>query len=201
MNGDAVEIPPNHRYAIVAAVAMDAEAIKASPAYLAASATGVGYSRMAFVIACLAQFIRNLGYAAVPMGNDTALSIPLAMDAGLGGLGRNGLLITPEYGPCVRICKVFTDLVLEPDKPASFGVTEACKQCQKCAHACGAGAIQFDPEPSYAVVCRSNNRGIERWAVDSEKCYGYWLENGACCSTCIAACPFTRRAVEKQGFS
>jgi epoxyqueuosine reductase len=191
--GAEIDISAAFQYAIVMAIAMDASAIETSPAYPAASATGVGYSRMAFAIACLAEFIRNLGYRAIPMGNDTALSIPLAIDAGLGELGRNGLLITPEYGPCVRLCKVLTDLPLMPDQPTTLGVTEICKQCRRCADACEVGAIQSDPEPSYRTVCRSNNAGIERWAVDHDRCYSFWIENGACCSTCIAACPYTHR--------
>ena len=65
------------------------------------------------------------------MGNDTALSIPLAIDAGLGELGRNGLLITPEYGACVRLCKVFTDLPLEADRPVEFGLAEICQRCRR----------------------------------------------------------------------
>jgi epoxyqueuosine reductase QueG len=128
------------------------------------------------------------------MGNDTALSIPLAIDAGLGELGRNGLLITPQYGPCVRLCKVFTDLPLMPDQPISFGVTETCMKCFKCAEACEVEAISSDPEPSYRTVSPSNNQGIVRWAVDHDKCYAFWIENSASCATCIAACPFTQRA-------
>lgn len=42
------------------------------------------------------------------MVNDISLSIPLAIEAGLGELGRNGLLITKDFGPCVRLCKIFT---------------------------------------------------------------------------------------------
>lgn len=194
MRGRAIDIPAVFRYAIVMAIAMDAAAIAASPAYPAGSATGVGYSRMAFIIACLAAFIRNLGYRAIPMGNDTALSIPLAIDAGLGELGRNGLLVTPEYGPCVRLCKVFTDLPLAPGAPAAFGLEETCRRCRRCAEACEVGAIQADPTPSYRTVSPSNNPGIVRWAVDHDACYSFWVENGASCSTCIAACPYTRRA-------
>jgi epoxyqueuosine reductase len=192
-----VEIPPEFEHAIVMAVRMDAAAIRTSPAFSAAAAVGVGYSRMAFSIACLAEFIRSLGYRAIPMGNDTALSIPLAIDAGLGELGRNGLLITPQYGPCVRLCKVFTDLPLEAGKPIEFGVTDFCRRCGKCAEACEAGAISSDPEPSFATTCPSNNPGILRWAVNKDKCYSFWVDNGGDCSTCIAVCPFTSRpAVE-----
>ena len=186
-----IQIPPEYEWAIVMAIRMDASAIRTSPAFPAATAVGIGYSRMAFTIACLAEFIRNLGYKAIPMGNDTALSIPLAIDAGLGELGRNGLLITPEYGPCVRLCKVLTDLPLKPDKPIEFGAAEFCRQCRRCAEACEVGAIQLAPEPSFDVVCRSNNHGILRWAVNHDKCYSFWVQNGADCSTCIAVCPFT----------
>lgn len=195
--GNPVEIPPEFEYAIVMAVAMDPAAIQTSPAFSAETAVGMGYSRMAFCIACLAEFIRNLGYRAIPMGNDTALSIPLAIDAGLGELGRNGLLITPQYGSCVRLCKVFTDLPLEADKPIEFGVADVCRRCGKCAEACEVGAIQSEPEPSFDVVCPSNNPGILRWAVNQDKCYSFWVDNGGDCSTCVAACPFTSRPAVK----
>jgi len=194
-DGTPVEIPAEFRYAVVMVVRMDAAAILDTPTFRAGTATGVGYSRMAFCIACLAEFVRNLGYRALPMGNDTALSIPLAVDAGLGELGRNGLLITPQYGPCVRLCKVLTDMPLQADRPISFGVGEACKTCRKCAEACEVEAISSTPEPSFEIVCRSNNTGIRRWAVDHDKCYSFWVQNGASCSTCIAACPYTQRAL------
>jgi len=189
--GNPVEIPSEFRYAIVMAVGMDPVAIRTSPAFSAATAVGIGYSRMAFTIACLAEFIRNLGYQAIPMGNDTALSIPLAIDAGLGELGRNGLLVTPQFGPCVRLCKVFTDLPIEADKPIEFGVADFCRRCGKCADACEVGAISREPESSFEVACASNNPGILRWAVNQDRCYAFFMDNGGDCSTCIAACPFT----------
>ena len=69
-------MPDTHSTAIVMAIAMDFEPIQTSQSFSA--------------IACLAEFIRKLGYGAIPMGNDTALSLPLAIDAGLGEMGRNG---------------------------------------------------------------------------------------------------------------
>jgi hypothetical protein len=190
MENESIVLPEECKYSIVMTVKMDGDAIKTSPSFTASTVTGLAYSQMAFLVGCMAEFIRNLGYIALPMGNDTALSIPLAIDAGLGQLGRNGLLITPEYGPCVRICKVFTDLPLHPDTPIAFGVPEFCKTCHKCADACEADAIQTEDEPSFNIVCRSNNKGILRWAVDHDKCYNFWIENGGECSNCIAACPF-----------
>jgi reductive dehalogenase len=196
--GRAIDIPPEIGHAIVMAVKMDEGGIMETPTFRAGTATGVGYSRMAFAIACMAEFLRNLGYRALPMGNDSALSIPLAIDAGLGELGRNGLLITPEYGPCVRICKVLTDMPLQPDRPIAFGVSDTCRTCRRCAETCEVEAISRAPDPSYGVICPSNNTGIRRWAVNHDKCYCFWVENGASCSTCIAACPYTPRAHDRR---
>ena len=193
-SGDPIDIPESHGYAIVMGIAMDREAVQTSPSYASAAATGTGYSRMAFAIACMAQFLRNLRYGAIPMGNGTALSIPLAIDAGLGQLGRNGLLVTPEFGPCVRLCKIFTDLPLEPDRPVDFGLEETCRMCTRCADACEAEAISVSREPSFEVACPSNRPGVLRWAVHADRCYDFWIRNTAACSNCIAACPFTQRA-------
>ena len=198
MDGMPIKIPDEFRFAIIMAIKMDAKAISTSPTFNACFETALAYSKIAFCIGCIAEFIRNLGYQAIPMGNDTALSIPLAIDAGLGELGRNGLLITPEYGPCVRLCKVFTDLPLLPDKPITFGVTEFCKTCKQCADACEAKAIQREKEPSYKIACPSNNLGILRWAVDQDRCYDFWIRNGGECSNCIAACPYTREEHKRR---
>jgi len=195
--GSARDLPPGAVWAIVIAIRMDAQAHRRSPDYVSGTATGVGYSRMAFAAACLSQFIRNLGYDAYPMGNDTALSIPLAIDAGLGQLGRNGLLLTQEYGACVRLCKVITDIPLVADTPSETGLHRACRNCTLCAEACKARAISRAPDPSYDIVCCSNNPGIMRWAVDHDRCYSFWVENGASCANCIAACPLTATGRER----
>jgi len=192
-----VKIPKRMENAIVMAAEMDPDGIATSPAVPAAVATGIGYSRMAFILACMGEFIRNLGYEAIQCGNDTALSIPLSIDAGLGELGRNGLLITPQHGPRVRLCKIFTDLPLEPDKPIEFGVKQFCKKCKLCAKHCEAGAISMDGEPSFRVACRSNNPGAKKWYVNAEACYQFWRENGADCSTCISVCPYNIASVRK----
>jgi ferredoxin len=190
-------IPDKFENAVVMAVEMDADGIAASPAVAAAAATGVGYSKMAFILACMGEFIRNLGYEAIQCGNDTALSVPLAIDAGLGELGRNGLLITPQYGPRIRLCKLFTDLPLEHDKPIEFGVRDYCKKCKKCAKNCKPNAISMDNEPNFEVACRSNNLGALKWHVNAELCYQFWCENSTDCSTCITVCPYNAASREK----
>ncbi|HPF17449.1 MAG TPA: reductive dehalogenase [Thermotogota bacterium] len=197
IQGRKMDISDELTYAVVVLVSMDPSNIQKSPAFPASVSTGLGYSKLAFIVACMAGFIRNLGYQALSMGNDTALSIPLAIEAGLGELGRNGLLITPELGPCVRIGKIFTDMPLEIDYPIDFGVTEFCNTCKLCAQNCESGAISSDDHPSYKTVCPSNNQGIKRWAVDHYKCYSFWVENGAECSTCIAVCPYLKKTMRQ----
>ena len=188
-----LEIPEEYRYAIAMAIEMDYPLMQTSPTGGAAAATGLGYSRMAFVAGLLAQFIRGLGYKAIPCGNDTALSVPIAVEAGLGELGRNGLLITEKFGPRVRLCKVFTDLPLVPDEPRFFGVDEFCRQCMKCAEDCPSSAISFG-EKTTEVPTVSNNPGVLKWPVNVEQCYKYWLANKMDCANCIRVCPFNKEA-------
>lgn len=189
----SVEVPEQYNYTIAIAMEMDYEAIKFSPTYIARAATGEGYSRMAYVTYLLAQFIRLIGYNAIPMGNDTACSIPVAIDAGLGELSRMGQLITPEYGPRVRLSKVFTDLPLIPDKPVDIGVWEFCRRCEKCAKYCPSQAINYG-EPTTEIHSISNRKGLLRWPIDAGKCLSFWATNGSSCSNCIRVCPFNKPA-------
>jgi epoxyqueuosine reductase len=191
--GIPIEIPDDTTHAVVMAIEMDPQGIGTTPALTSSAVVGLTYSKMAFLIACMGEFIRNLGYKAIQMGNDTALSIPLAVDAGLGELGRHGLLVTPQLGSRVRICKVFTDMDLVCDEPVDLGVQQFCKTCRKCAEACEVEAISFEEKPTFEPVCKSNNPGVLKWPINAEKCYAYWCENGGDCATCIAVCPFTVR--------
>jgi ferredoxin len=190
--GKPFDLPAGVEWALVMCVPMNRDGIAKSPDYAASAATGRAYSMMAFVAACVAELIRRLGYRAISCGNGTALSIPLAIDAGLGVIGRSGMLLTREFGPFVRICKVFTDLPLEPDEPQSERPDDLCRKCKACARKCPAGAISDADEPNWDAPTISNNPGVLRWPVDPEKCYSFWVENGADCSNCIAVCPYGR---------
>lgn len=191
---EPIEFPEGIEYAIVMLIEMDYHALKTSPALPSSITTGSGYSRMAFAIACMAEFLRKLGYRAIPAGNDTGVSVPLAVKAGLGQFGRNGLLITPKYGQRVRICKVFTDLPLVPNKPIDFGVTQFCRVCKKCAQSCPSKSISYDTDPTWQTPWDtiSNNNGTYKWYVNVDTCYDYWVKNSADCSNCIRVCPFTK---------
>ena len=188
--GDPIEIPEEYRYAIVMGIGMDYEDIQRSPAVI--PSTDLGYSQMAFVATSLAEFIRLLGHDAIPAGNDMALSIPLAVDAGLGELGRNGLLITKEFGPRLRLCKVFTTLPLEPDEPANIRVQDYCEKCNKCAvHCPGQAILKEERTDQPRSIC--NNSGVLKWPIDAEKCLDWWYRNGSTgCANCIRVCPWNK---------
>jgi epoxyqueuosine reductase len=61
----------------------------------------------------------------------------LAVAAGLGHIGRSGLLIHPDHGAQVRYVSVLTDLQFMPDAPADT----TCGDCEKCIKVCPAHAI------------------------------------------------------------
>lgn len=184
-------LPSSMTSVIVIGQSMDQGLIQTAPSALSGTATGLGYSRDAAVLLGLAQYIKNLGYEAVPSMNDTALAIPLALAAGLGEYGRHGMVITPEFGAGLRFGKIFTDLPLHHDGPVHFGVKEFCESCNRCAEACPARAIPHG-EPVPVALNRSGLKGVRKWSVDGEACFGYWSKINSDCAICVRVCPFTR---------
>jgi epoxyqueuosine reductase QueG len=108
------------------------------------------------------------------------LYLPHAIAAGLGRLGRHGLLITPEFGPCARFAAVTTDLPLELDDPLPLEVHEGCRDCHACREACDGDAIPDEP----TVV-----RGHLKYLVDPYGCAPHFAKWDGC-SKCISACPY-----------
>ena len=170
---------------------MDYGLLKFLPTRTGEAAVTTAYGRMALTTGSMAQFIRYLGYKAIPMGNDTALSIPIAIDAGLGELSRMGTLVTPQYGPRVRLSKIFTNLPLAPDSPIEFGVWDFCMKCEKCAHVCPSQAIMYG-EATDKPISISNREGVLRWPLDAEKCFGWFVKTKGACGKCIRVCPFNK---------
>jgi epoxyqueuosine reductase len=186
-----VDIPQDLPNVIVVGEPMDLGLTATVPSALSGSATGLGYTHDTVILLTLTQYIRNLGYRAVASMNDSALAIPLAVQAGLGEVGRHSLLITEEYGPRLRLGKIFTDMPLTIDVPKKFGVREFCDICQRCSSACPPKAIPFDA-PSRQAHSVSNLTGVLKWTTWAEKCFRFWVGQNSDCSICIRVCPYNR---------
>ena len=184
-------IPESHKWVIALLVPMEFIENSYAPTTIEVT-SNMGYSRMHVLAGTVAEFIRGLGWHAIPCGNDTALSVPIAIQAGLGHLGRNGRLINWERGPLVRICKIFTDLPLTPSPPAPGGIIEYCEVCKKCAHACPSKSITDGPR-TFEGPKASNNNGVLKWYCDEDACLDYWYEVGTGCSICLRSCSFTKK--------
>lgn len=186
-----IDISDEYTHVIVLGFAMSYSDYRYTPTFIGGAATGLGYSKMAYTCGLMGQFLRGLGHKAIPTGNDTALSVPFAIQAGLGELGRNGLLITPKYGPRVRLAKIFTNLPMACDEPIEFGVEGFCERCRKCADSCPPKAITHGDRSSEPISI-SNAGGSLKWYVDAEKCFKFWAANGCDCGNCVRTCPFNK---------
>ena len=180
-------------YAVVIATEMDLENVGAGPHTPALVESSANYARGAYVTTILAQWFGGLGYRAVAQHNRhyDLLLVPLAIDAGLGELGRHGYLVADQLGPRVRLFAVTTDMPLATDKPINKGVEAFCRYCKKCATAC--------PSRSIPLEGLTVQNGLERWKLNEETCFDYWGKVGTDCSVCMGICPFSRpnRSVHK----
>lgn len=181
--GAPIELP--HPYAIAIAVRMNYRMIRHAPAPPTTTETAYQYFEAARIAMLVARYIQRLGFEARAHvdGNYRVMCVPVAADAGLGELGRIGLLITPEYGPRVRLSVVTTTLPLVQDPPRVFGVQDFCSFCRKCALNCPSGSIT----PGDKVV----HNGVEKWLNEQESCYRFWRMNGTDCSVCVKVCPYS----------
>ncbi len=185
--GEPIDL--THRYAIALVVAHNFEMLLAGRGLgvCATIETDEIYSRVAAAAVRLASYIRALGYPAeAHIGCGKVNTVPVAVDAGLGEVGRNGLLITKEYGPAVRICVVTTDLPMVVDKPVDLGIQDFCARCFKCADTCSSGSISKREKELL--------RGVKLWPVDNESCIRMRLSQGGAptCFNCLSCCPYTK---------
>jgi len=147
---------------IVMPILMNHEILRLYPRSAGLAGAALGYSNMAEVSSKVAAFIANLGYTSHSAGNHWGMSVPLAISAGIGEGSRMGTLIHPELGSGFRICKVFTELELEPDAPITFGVERFCTSCKKCADNCPGSAIFHGPKDFADGSNTSTRTGIKK---------------------------------------
>ena len=180
------EINLDHQYAIVFAEEMSFDMIGPAPHTPTVIESMHNYAKGAYISTQLAAMIANLGYSASAnhLRHYEAILPPLAVDAGLGELGRLGYLMTKEFGPRIRLGAVTTDLALIPDKPVDIGVVDFCKFCKKCAVCCPSQSIPLDEEPEEV-------NGTLRWKLNDETCFDYWGKVGTDCNVCMKVCPWS----------
>jgi len=178
--------PLEHRCAIAFSVEMDYDMIGPNPRLQGSMESAREYVEVGRVAVQLAAAIRLLGYPARGHmdGNYRVICPLVARDAGLGEIGRMGLLMTPDYGPRVRLGVVTTDLELVPDEPLDgTAVIDFCTICKKCAQNCPSQSIPFGD--------RQVIDGALRWRIDSDSCYRYWTTSGTDCGRCMTICPYS----------
>lgn len=173
-------------YGIVFAVEMDKDMINRAPQISEIVETSKGYVNTSIIGMILSYYIRELGYnARNHMDANYLIVAPLVgRDAGLGQIGRNGILTTKEYGSRIRLGVVTTDLELTEDSPIDFGLEEFCRLCGNCAITC--------PGKSISKGEKENIDGAFRWQINQESCYDRWRSLGTDCGICINSCPFSQ---------
>jgi epoxyqueuosine reductase QueG len=153
-----------------------------------------------------AEYVRSLGCAAVPLTRNGGAvkfigslrsALPyktVATRAGLGWLGKCGMLATGQFGTAVWFSAILTDAPLDCAEPIN---ESQCGACMACRDACPASAIsgklwnvsldrdEFFDAAKCAAVTKA--RANELIGVD------YPL-----CGKCIAVCPRTRQALERE---
>jgi len=179
------EFPVSHKFAIALTVEMDYHRMRAAPAAPTVVESARQYLNAGRIAVELAEYIRSCGYQArAHIDANYQVVCPLvARDAGLGEIGRMGLLMTPDLGPRVRIAVVTTDLPLlpSPSRPDPV-IMDFCRRCEKCATVCPGHSIPSGNEQDID--------GVMRWQINSESCYTYWCQAGTDCGRCVTVCPF-----------
>ncbi len=180
------EIKLNHKYAIAYVLEMDYSEIEKAPYPEVTRETAKQYLQAQRISISIANFIRDLGYPArahISGSNYQVMLPPVAVDAGLGEIGRLGYLVSDKYGPRCRIGLVTTDLPLVPDEPIDIGARHFCELCKKCALNCPSGSIPLGE--------RSVRNGVTKWPLEIESCYKYWRIIGSDCAMCMKVCPYS----------
>ena len=177
--------------AMILLMEMDRKAIKSSPSKAATKEIWRTYSELGIIVNKIADFLRQQGincHASPAIGGDVC-TIPVAENSGVGAVGKNGLLITPEFGSSHRIAAVFIDVDNLPLKSLAdnqhLWIKEFCETCNHCVKKCPGEAIYMHT--------RILEDGYPQF-IDREKCALPFSKN--CCS-CIKECPFIHGNYEK----
>lgn len=182
--GTPIEL--NHKNAIVLIEGLNNKTLKGAPKKQVILEIARAYLKLGQMAVVLARYIRSLGYPARAhiVTNYQLIVPPVAIDAGVGMLGRHGVLISKEFGSAMKMSVVTTDLPLIYDKKPKLGVDNFCRHCRICAENCPGGAISFGEKQMI--------RGVERYPFKAELCFKICNETGTDCGVCISCCPYSK---------
>ena len=108
--------------------------------------------------------------------------------AGIGWQGKGLLIVSPQYGPRIRLSSVLTDMPLSCDKP----VKNKCGTCDECTRACPASAIKnLRTEDRYAD--REDALHFQRCVEQTRRFKARLGIEAQICGVCVRVCPFGRR--------
>lgn len=181
-------------YALVVVQEMNRDSINMAPKIEAGIEVTNVYNSLGIITNDIANWIKkryNIECMANhPLGGlvDT---VPLAEKAGLGIIGRNGMLLTREYGPRCRISPIFIDRKLfdYTDNSDHYWMKEFCKKCGKCMRSCPTQAIYKEPKLSVSY----NGEAEDRYeSYDRERCFISFSATMGC-AVCIQCCPFSQK--------
>lgn len=116
-----------------------------------------------------------------------------AVEAGLGWIGRQSLLVTPQYGTFVLLGElVLTEEVDSYDSPLR---SAGCGECRRCVETCPAGAVlpSRSIDASRCISC-ATVEAKHRTADAANDLYG-WIFG---CDECQSCCPYNRRAPQHR---
>ncbi len=178
-------------HVIVLVMEMSAEKIAQAPSSATFRMVMKSYYDLGQAVERLVEYLRQNGYAAQgghPLNGVTLYPL-IAQRAGLGQLGANGLLITPQFGPRHRLAAIYTSISNLPNTATDehSWVSLFCSWCRQCHRKCPGQAIYDQP-----VSCPS---GIVSH-IDVERCFPVFA-NQYGCSICIKVCPFNRHPYER----
>jgi epoxyqueuosine reductase len=171
--------------AIILAMEMSKELIDRAPSQATLNMVFGTYDDLGKAANKIAEFLRDHGFAAQadhPLGG-LVLFPPLAQKAGIGWVGKHGLLITPEFGPRVRLTAVYTNIENLPLAESNIHgwIEDYCKICGICVKQCPPKAIRDES------VTHETGR-ITR--ISQQDCFEYFAQYYGC-SVCIKVCPFS----------
>ncbi len=128
----------------------------------------------------------------------TTLSVKLqhktvATRAGLGWIGKSGLLVTKEYGSAVRLASVLTNAGFETGTPAE---ASNCGDCRQCVERCPAKALLGkDWEPG---LSREHLYSAAACFTMAREFAGRTGIKATICGICINVCPWTQRYLARE---